>query len=250
MSYVPRSPRRATRLRAVVDGVVAGGALHAVGAVRDMSTSGMFLDAPAKLPIGAQLAVVPLLGELDGERLPAEVARVAERGLAVRFVGLDPDVRQRLRRTFAADEPQHLIASPSAPHAFARGGPQRPTLQPVPDDAPVVLLTDEPAPPEKPRERSGDVLTVMRGTIERLEAQLFEAARAKHGILEDNGRLKRESMSLQARLSVALSLRLRVDDDLTEARASVDDLERAEDALIRRIQTLEELLRRAMIAGW
>src|SRR5438309_10631965 len=110
MSYVPRSPRRATQLRAVVDGVVAGGpgegrcVLHAIGPVRDMSTSGMFVEASAKLPVGSKVAVVPLLGELDGERLPAEIVRVADRGVAVRFIGLDPEVRQRLRRTFASDD--------------------------------------------------------------------------------------------------------------------------------------------------
>src|SRR4051812_7170140 len=108
MSYVPRSPRRATRLRAVVD----DGAHHAVGPVRDMSTSGLFVEAAAPLVVGTRVAVVPLIGELDGERLPAEVARVAERGLALRFLGLDPEVRQSLRRTFSDEPALHLVPKP------------------------------------------------------------------------------------------------------------------------------------------
>ena len=58
MTYVPRSPRKPTRLRAVVD----DGAVHAIGAVRDMSTSGMFVEAKAPYRVGLRVAVVPLVG--------------------------------------------------------------------------------------------------------------------------------------------------------------------------------------------
>jgi hypothetical protein len=235
--YVPRSPRRATRLRAVVD----DGARRAVASVRDMSTSGLFVESSPPLALGTKVAVVPLLGELDGERLPAEVARIAERGLALRFLGLDPDQRQRLRRTFANDN------TPLKP-------PRRSTLRimtaPIPENAPVFLLTDDDladAPPPVASTPTLPELASARATIERLEAQLLADARGRHVIVEENGRLKREAMALQARLSVALSLRMRVDDDLAEARATIDDLLAGEDALIRRVQTLEELLRRAMV---
>ena len=74
MSYVPRNPRRVTKLRAVLDD-------GRSGPVRNMSTSGLLVDTlesrSSALTVGRRIAVVPLVGDLDGERLPAEVARVA-----------------------------------------------------------------------------------------------------------------------------------------------------------------------------
>ncbi len=226
MTYVPRSPRLATRLRAVVD----DGARRAEGPVRNMSTSGMFVETGAQLAVGCRVAVVPLLGELDGQRLPAEIARVGERGLAVRFLGLDPEQRRRLRHTFSGDGLSPLLDRPRRP-STARGRPPA-----IPDDAPVFLLTED--GPDTPV-RSSE----MRAAVEELEGQLVELGRRNGALMDDNARLKRESASLLARLTVSQSLRGRLDEELDEARATIEELERAEDALVRRIQALEELVR-------
>jgi len=108
MTYVPRSPRRSTTLKAVVGG-------SERGRVRDISTSGLFLETHASLPPGAAVAVVPLLGELDGERLPAQVARVGDDGLALRFVAFHgaPSVEAARPDYYASDCPMagHQIES-------------------------------------------------------------------------------------------------------------------------------------------
>ena len=80
--FQPRSPREPSHLRVVVDNA----GTQASGRVRDMSSSGLFVEADARLAVGQRVAVLQLAGEHDGERLPAVVARVADRGLALRFV--------------------------------------------------------------------------------------------------------------------------------------------------------------------
>jgi hypothetical protein len=226
MSYVPRSPRRSTSLRAVVD----DGASHAVGPVRDMSTSGLFVEARTPLRVGHKVAVVPLIGDLDGERLPAEVARVGERGVALRFLGLDVERRQSLRSIFGGE---------SAHKRRLRGPLPRTQLPPIPRDAPVVLLTDEPAPIPAPVELREDVLE-LHAALEQLEGQLLELGRKNGVLLDENSRLKRESMALQARLSIKAHL----EDELLEAQEMLLELEQAQDALVREIQRLEAIVRR------
>lgn len=162
--WVPRSPRRATRLHAVFD----NGASRSAGRVRDLSLSGAFVEADAHLPVGAKVAVLSLAGVTDKARRPAEVVRVAETGIALHFLD-------------AARES-------------------------LPSDAPVFLFTDD--DPE--------------------QAELETTAKNK-ALLDENSRLKREVMGLQARLAIRLS---------------------TQDALQRRVATLEELLQRAMLTGW
>ena len=247
MTYVPRSPRRTTKLRAVLfDG--------STGVVRDMSTSGLFVHTSggrSALTVGQRVAVVPLVGELDSERLPAEVARVGERGIALRFVGLNSEHRQRLRSIFGGDE--KLLVS------RARSLIPLPV---IPDDAPVVLLTDEPAPDvlvPRPAPAPADLLVPalisssapgaqralleqieeLTEQIEELEGQIFQMIRDKG---EENGALKRRVLALAARNA----LLVRVQDQLREAHETIFELEHAHDAqlqsLFREMQRLERSL--------
>lgn len=233
MTYVPRSPRRATKLRAVVD----DGAARSVGRVRDMSTSGLFVDTSGSsdgntgLAVGRKVAVVPLIGDLDGERLPAEVARVGDRGLAIRFVGLDAEHRQRLRAIMNGDD-NPLV------HAAHPNGGVLPPLPGAPHDAPVVLLTDEaPAAVAPGGEMATDTFEVfqLRGHIEELEGQLLELIRDKTTLLDENNRLKRQVVALQARNS----LLLRAQDELLTSQERVLEVERARDALLAEVRRLE-----------
>ena len=176
--------------------------------------------------------------------------------MAIRFLGLDAEQRQRLRRTLSGDENNPIFERalvPAAVTGIYTGGadtralrrPSTPaTRRPViPHNAPVFLLTDEPSAPEHPKETSGGVLVDMRSTIQELEAQLMELGKKNGALLDENSRLKRETMSLQARLSVTTSLRDRVVEELTEAEETVEELLRGEDSFIRRIQSLETILR-------
>lgn len=238
MTYVPRSPRRTTKLRAVVD----DGAGRSVGRVRDMSTSGLFVDTSgatdgnAALAVGRKVAVVPLIGDLDGERLPAEVARVGDKGLAIRFVGLDAEHRQRLRAIMNGDDNPLVHAA----HNTGTGSTSAmPPLPEIPHDAPVVLLTDEaPAAATTP---TGEVATdtfevfQLRGHIEELEGQLLEIIRDKTTLLDENNRLKRQVVALQARNS----LLLRAQDELLTSQERILEVEHARDALLAEVRRLE-----------
>lgn len=234
MTYVPRSPRRTMKLRAVVD----DGAGRSVGRVRDMSTSGLFVDTSgatdgnAALALGRKVAVVPLLGDLDGERLPAEVARIGDKGVALRFLGLDAEHRQRLRAIMNGDD-NPLV------HA-ARPNPSTPSALPeIPHDAPVVLLTDEAPSAVATAAADGatDTFEVfeLRGHIEELEGQLLEIIRDKTMLLDENNRLKRQVVALTARNS----LLLRAQDELLVSQERVLEIERARDALLGEVRRLE-----------
>jgi hypothetical protein len=234
MTYVPRSPRRTTKLRAVVD----DGAGRSVGRVRDMSTSGLFVDTSgatdgnAALALGRKVAVVPLLGDLDGERLPAEVARVGDRGVALRFLGLDAEHRQRLRAIMNGDDNPLVHAAHASPSTHA-------PLPEIPSDAPVVLLTEE-APASTASaaaEGATDTFEVfeLRGHIEELEGQLLEIIRDKTLLLDENSRLKRQVVALTARNS----LLLRAQDELLASQERVLEIERARDALLGEVRRLE-----------
>ncbi len=170
MNFVPRSPRRSTRLRAVVD----IGARRAVGRVRDVSTSGAFVEADAALAVGDKVAVLSLAGDGADERRPAEVARVDRGGVGLRYL----------------DEP-------------------------VAGDAPVFILTDD--------DDDGD------DDVGRTAGGPRALRERNAALLEENGALKRQVMALQARLSMRWT---------------------TEEALVKRIATLEELLRRGMMEGW
>ena len=232
MTYVPRSPRRTTKLRAVVD----DGAGRSVGRVRDMSTSGLFVDTSgctdgnAALALGRRVAVVPLLGDLDGERLPAEVARVGDRGVALRFIGLDAEHRQRLRAIMNGDDNPLVHAAHSHPSMHA-------PLPEVPFDAPVVLLTDEAPSIIVAPDGSTDTFETfeLRGHIEELEGQLLEIIRDKTMLLDENSRLKRQVVALTARNS----LLLRAQDDLLGSQERILEIERARDALLAEVHRLE-----------
>lgn len=214
MTYVPRSPRRTTTLRAVVSG-------RERGRVRDMSTSGLFVETNASLPRGAAVAVVPLVGELDGERLPAEVARVGADGLALRFVGLDVERRQTLRAL--------IVEGPAAERATRRPHePPRRALAALPADAPVVLLTDEisavhESPVPAPVALEADLLA--------LEEQLVELGRRNARILDDNAALAARVRALEA----TLAMRGHLEQDLFEAYATIDELEQQCDRLVARL---------------
>lgn len=212
MEYVPRSPRRATKLRAVLDDGTSG-------VVRDMSTSGLFVEGNTALKVGRKVAVVPLVGDLDGERLPAEVARVGDRGIALRFLGLDPEHRQRLRSIWG-EEKLHVTRT-SVP------------LPAIPDDAPVLLLTDDPLETrlETQRESKG-------ADVDELEAQLLEMIRDKSALLDENARLKRQVVALTARNA----LLMRVQDELHEAHETLLEVERARDSLLHEVQRLERIV--------
>ena len=232
MTYVPRSPRRTTNLRAVVD----DGAGRSVGRVRDMSTSGFFVDTSgatdgnAALALGCKVAVVPLLGDLDGERLPAEVARVGDRGVALRFIGLDAEHRQRLRAIMNGDD-NPLV------HAAHRNPPRHAPLPEIPHDAPVVLLTDEAPSLTGTAEGATDTFEVfeLRGHIEELEGQLLEIIRDKTLLLDENSRMKRQVVALTARNS----LLLRAQDELLVSQERALEIERARDALLAEVRRLE-----------
>lgn len=218
MNYVPRSPRRSTKLRAVLDD-------GSFGLVRDMSTSGLFVEGTSALAVGRKVAVVPLVGELDGQRLPAEVARVGERGIALRFLGLDPEHRQRLRSIFGDEK--LIVTRSSVP------------LPVIPDDAPVVLLTDEPAAVALIESiANADDGQEMRLQIEELESQLLEMIRDKSALLDENSLLKRKVVALTARNS----LLNRVQDELLEAHELLLEVERARDALLHEVQRLERIV--------
>jgi hypothetical protein len=163
-SFVPRSPRHAVRMQAVVD----SGACHARGRVRDMSTSGLFVEADAPLVVGQRVTVLSLAGERDGERRPAEVARVVDVGVGLRFLPANEDAT-------------------------------------TPSDAPVFVLTDdESGAHDRPQMLTVDVRASLKDAL--AQVRLLES---------ENGQLTR-----------------------------------LRDALIRRVQTLEELLRRGMVDGW
>jgi hypothetical protein len=224
MTYVPRSPRRATTLRAVVDGA---GALHARGRVRDMSTSGFFVEgtppAAAQL-LGARIAVVPLVGDLDGERWPADVARVDPQGMAVRFVGLDAERRQRLRALLLGDSQARLVRRPST---------MRPAgaLPLVPADAPVVLLTDE-ASMDAPTSAAG--ASPARDDLREMEDQLV-ALGLRAGALEDDNRaLAQRLRALEAKLMMRQTL----EQELFDAYETVEDLERTNDTLVQALHNM------------
>ncbi|MBI1944620.1 MAG: PilZ domain-containing protein [Deltaproteobacteria bacterium] len=211
MTYVPRSPRRSSTLKAVVGG-------GERGRVRDMSTSGLFVETHASLPRGAAVAVVPLVGGLDGERLPAEVARVSDGGLALRFVGLDVERRQDLRA---------LIADgPGGARPVRRPQPPRRALPPVPSDAPVVLLTDEiSAVHELPAAASAEA------ELAELEQQLVELGLRNAHVMDDNATLTARVRSLEANLAV----RGQIERDLFEAYDTIEELEQQCDRLIARL---------------
>lgn len=87
---IARSPRTRSTLRAVL----VEGDVHTAGSVRDMSSSGLFIDAPLRLVVGQRVAVV--MGDVDGVRVPTEVVRVVpHQGTAFRFLG---EVSQRAAR--------------------------------------------------------------------------------------------------------------------------------------------------------
>lgn len=213
MTYVPRSPRRSTKLKAVVGG-------EARGRVRDMSTSGLYVETRAALPQGAPVAVVPLLGDLDGERLPAEVVRVGAGGMALRFIGLDVERRQRLRA---------LLTEGDAARAARRPSTLRLALPAVPPDAPVMLLTDEVS---EVQERPAPIaLPAAEQELQALEDQLVELGRR-------NGRLMDEQAAMQVRLralEAKVAMRARLEQDLFEAYDTIEELERQNDRLIARI---------------
>lgn len=130
MSFRARSPRHPSSLRAVF----VHGDLHSTGAVRDASASGLFIAAPAPLVVGQRIAVIPLLGDVEGVRLAAEVVRVQGRdGLALRFLDerLDEGLDEGLDEENAAAE---------------RRGPvwmRRRSLALVPPNAPELLIADD-----------------------------------------------------------------------------------------------------------
>ena len=211
MTYVPRSPRRTTQLKAVVGG-------EPRGRVRDMSTSGLFVETHASLPPGAPVAVVPLLGDLDGERLPAEVVRVGGGGMALRFIGLDVERRQQLRAMLGGGN--------AAPRAVRRPSPVRLALPAVPAGAPVLLLTDETSDVHE-----APALPSAETELALLEEQLVELGRR-------NGRLMDESAALQLRvraLEAKVALRARLEQDLFDAYDTIEELEGQVDRLIARI---------------
>ncbi len=212
MTYVPRSPRRSTKLRAVVGG-------EERGRVRDMSTSGLFLETRASLPAGAPVAVVPLLGDLDGERLPAEVARVGAGGVALRFVGLDVERRQTLRALLTdVGGGARVVRRPAAP---------RRALPAVPSDAPVVLLTDELSEVhETPAPQLG-----AEQELAALEEQLVELGLRNARVLDDNAALALRVRALEA----TIAMRARLEQDLFDAYDSIEELEQQYDRLIERL---------------
>lgn len=221
MTYVPRSPRRSTTLRAVVGG-------EERGRVRDMSTSGLFVETQAPLLPGAPVAVVPLCGELDGERLPAEVVRVGKGGLALRFVGLDVDRRQSLRA---------LLTDGASARAVRRPSPVRHALPAVPAGAPVLLLTDEISEVHElpsaaaPLSASGSATAGLQAELQELEDQLVELGRRNARILDENAALALRVRALEARVA----MRARLEQDLFEAYDTIEELERQNDRLIARI---------------
>lgn len=223
MTYVPRSPRRATRLSAVVD----DGAQRAAGRVRNMSTSGIFVEAAVppdgRLHPGRRVAVVPLLGDLHGERLPAEVTRVGDRGVAIRFLGLDVAHRQHLRQIFHGDARAARRARDPLPRA---------PLPTVPADAPVVLLTA--AAEEAVAER----------VDKRVDKRVDRRVDKRVDPLGDNHIDNPGEVIAELEMQL-LNLGRRngeLADELREARAIVEDLLRGEDALVQQIQRLERRL--------
>jgi hypothetical protein len=218
-TYVPRSPRRATKLKAMVDGA----ATHVRGRVRDMSTSGLFVEANGALPIGSPVAVVPLLGDLDGERLPAEVARISKDGIGLRFTGLDADHRQRLRALVLGDDAR-LVRRPST---------TRLKLPAVPSHAPVVLLTDDPSA-EIPLPTVVGQALHERDPVEEMAEQLV-ALGLKNASLEDEiGRLRRHIHALEAKLAVRRTL----ENELFSLYETLEELEKANDMLVETIRDL------------
>lgn len=211
MTYVPRSPRRTTQLKAVVGG-------EPRGRVRDMSTSGLFVETHASLPPGAPVAVVPLLGDLDGERLPAEVVRVGGGGMALRFIGLDVERRQQLRAM--------LGGANTAARPVRRPSTVRLALPPVPSGAPVLLLTDEASDvQELPTAPALEV------ELTRLEEQLVELGRRSGRVMDENAALQLRVRALEAKAA----LRVRLEQDLFEAYDTIEELEGQVDRLIARI---------------
>lgn len=211
MTYVPRSPRRSCQLKAVVGGTERG-------RVRDMSTSGLFLETRVTLLPGATVAVVPLVGDLDGERLPAEVARVGADGLALRFVGLDVERRQNLRAL--------ISDGPGVARPVRRPQPPRRALPAVPADSPVVLLTDEiSAVHETPTTVNAEV------ELAALEEQLVALGLRNARLMDDNAALAKRLRALEANIAV----RGQIERDLFEAYDTIEELEQQCDRLVDRL---------------
>jgi hypothetical protein len=193
MVSLPRSPRSPTTLRALYD----DGQVRLSGPVRDMSTSGLFVETEVGLAVGRRVAVVPLLEELEGLRLPAEVVRVASgKGVAVRFLDLDLDSRQRLRAVLFKSRYQDR--RPARRPSPVRTSPP-PSL--LPPDAPVLLLAEEeeiaPRRPTVPgvRPARGPAPTARIATPS-------DEARARHVkmLLDENSKLKRRIHELEEAL--------------------------------------------------
>jgi hypothetical protein len=254
VTLVPRAPRKQPDLRAVYD----DGKNHHEGRVRDLSTSGLFVECEAELKVGTAVAVVILTGGFDGERVYAEVARVDRgKGFALHFAGLDAGRRQRLRalRDGIPAEKAGLLARNVEP------------LEKVPPaDAPVILLTGGPedalgdptghfdlpvegAPPPPPVEVApspfeipSPLATATRGPSaaagappagaglgapgdlddESIEAQLVELGRRTNTLTEENARLRQEV----ERLKSQLALKAAVEEELAEALERIDELEK------------------------
>lgn len=135
MGYVVRSPRQPSSLHAVL----VKGSVHTAGVVRDLSTTGLFIEAPAQLALGERVAVVPVLDDLEGVRLVAEVVRTMGRdGLALRLLGnLLPDAHKSRTPTWMRsapldllppDAPSLLLADPGADDVLAAPPITRPGL--------------------------------------------------------------------------------------------------------------------------
>ena len=138
--FVPRSPRKPVAFHAEYD----DGARFLDGVVRDMSTTGLFIECEDTLPPGTTLTVIPLVdSQLGAVRVQAEVVRSAgpgRDGIAVRFVNVDAWTREQVRA---------LLRPEGAPASALVPAPHRvPAAEPV---GPVLLLTrleaDAVAPP-------------------------------------------------------------------------------------------------------
>lgn len=219
-------------LRAVFD----DGKRHSEGTVRGMWSSGLVVEGSAAPATGQIVALVVLSGGFDGERLMARVAHVEKGSVMLDLMDLDAARWSRLQALVDGKPP--MMALPvdkpvkpppaDAPVFILSGGEDLlgdPTdaMSLPPLDAPVAAVRPAPnSSPKSPFEipspldgptRSGE------GDIE----QLIELGRRNTLLAEENARLKQEV----ARLESQLALKAAVEEELTDALARLESIEKS-----------------------
>lgn len=232
-----------SRLRAVFD----DGQRHSDGTVRGMWSSGLVLESSAAPQPGTLVALVVLSGGFDGERLTARVSTVEKGTVMLDLMDLDTARWTRLQAlvdgtppalSLPVDKPAKAPPPDAAVFILSGGeddlgdptgsvlldpvvvappvavAPASPFQIPSPLDpvAPRAAAAPSPPPPPADVEENGD-----------LEAQLLELGRRNTALAEENAQLRAEV----ARLQSQIALKDAVEEELADALARLESIERS-----------------------